>query len=212
MRADPATIPFAHHLDRLARRLAGPLPGSPAQLIMAPTPRSGAWPPLSDLPVQDAAVLALFYPIHDEPTLVFIQRSPDIQHHPGQIAFPGGRLEPGETPEQAALRECHEEVGVDPASVRLLGRLSPLVIPHSGNRVTPLVGWTSCQPTWTLQVEEVAGVLEVPLSALSPTSVQTTEAQHGSLWMRVPYYGFQGHRIWGATAMMLSELLALYYS
>lgn len=204
---------FCVTMSALRQALARPLPADAAQQRMAPTPRPGALLIEEARQCKQAAVLALFYPRAHIPHLIFIQRSATSVHHPTQIAFPGGRIEDGESHIEAALRECEEEVGCVSAGVQVIGTLTPLFVPPSGFCVSPVVGFVMERPQWRLQQEEVAAVLEVPVHALLSSAALKEGLEHReSLWMRVPYYHWQGHRIWGATAMILSELLQVYTS
>jgi 8-oxo-dGTP pyrophosphatase MutT (NUDIX family) len=195
---------------RLARALAGPLPGATAQLAMAPTPRPG-WQP-GQIPggLRDAAALALIYPRGGAPHLLLTVRAADLPHHGGQISLPGGELEPGESFEDAALREAEEEVGVDPRTIRLLGRLSPMHIPVSGYALHPVVGVADGPGDWAPHAREVARVLEAPLAVLrDPARRRSEPRRHEQRDYDVPFYDVDGEKVWGATAMVLAELLAL---
>jgi len=129
---------------------------------------------------------------------------------PFQISLPGGRREGDEPIEQTALREAQEELGVVPRAVEVLGTLTPLYIPPSDFCITPVVGWTGTRPDWQPDAVEVAQVLEIPLRLLAdPATVHRETWQRGELTVQVPYFMVRGHRVWGATAMVLSEFLAI---
>lgn len=161
--------------------------------------------------VRVGCVLALFYCRGRELMLTLTRRRDDLATHPGQISFPGGRLEDGESPWEAALRETEEEIGVPPADIERLGSLSTLYIPPSDFEVHPFVGWyrPGKRPSFRPQPSEVAEILEVSLAHLLDPAVRQEE-----LWqlrghdVTVPFFNVDGHKVWGATAMMLSELLA----
>ena len=193
---------------RLAARLSEPLPGTDAQLLMAPRPRTG-WRPQS-LPedARAAAALILLYPVDDEATLPLIVRSTHLARHSGQVSLPGGAVEPGEAVAAAALREAHEEIGVDPAMVRVLGELTPLHIPVSGFLLHPVVGVCDTRPVFRPDDHEVARIVEVPLARLaSRECVRLRIRTHEGRDYEVPYFALEGEQVWGATAMVLSELL-----
>ena len=197
--------------DGLKSALRRPLPGLTAQLEMAPMPRPGtvASPDTPEGSVP-AAVLILIYPKNGTPHIVFIRRPSHSMHHKGQIAFPGGQIEGAETPVEAALREAKEEVGVHPDLVIVAGSLTPLYIPPSGYCVSPVVGLAAEIPAFIPFPEEVAEILEVPLAhLLDPATVrrETWRLERGDV--AVPFYAFGEHKIWGATAMILSEFLAV---
>jgi 8-oxo-dGTP pyrophosphatase MutT (NUDIX family) len=134
----------------------------------------------------------------------------DALRHGGQVSLPGGVVEPGETLEQAALREAHEEVALPLEPVRVLGALTPLDIPVSGFRLHPIVAVTDTHPPLTPADAEVATILEVALDELlDPVNfVRTTRERDGVRYV-VPAFHVCGHEIWGATAMVLAEFLAL---
>jgi 8-oxo-dGTP pyrophosphatase MutT (NUDIX family) len=207
-------LPHLLTLDALERRLlqalSRPLPGPQAQLKMAPAPRPGWQPGRLPEGLRDAAALALIYPRHGAPHLLLTVRAADLLHHGGQISLPGGEVEPGESFEDAALREAEEEVGVDRASVRLLGRLSAMHIPVSGYALHPIVGIADAAGAWAPHAREVARVLEAPLAALLDPARRAVESRrYDRRDYDVPFYDVDGEKVWGATAMVLAELLAL---
>jgi 8-oxo-dGTP pyrophosphatase MutT (NUDIX family) len=197
--------------EKLRSALRGPLPGEAAQYRMAHQARRGY---LAERPdAREAAVLALLYPHADEPHLVLIQRpSRDARDpHRGQISFPGGRRETTD-PDLAAtaLREAEEEVGVPADRVELLGALTPLYIPVSNFKVQPYVGIALERPRFRPQPSEVQDIIEAPFSVFrDPATVRLTDMELGrGLVLRgVPYFDVAGHVVWGATAMMLNELI-----
>jgi 8-oxo-dGTP pyrophosphatase MutT (NUDIX family) len=195
---------------RLTCALAGPLPGPAAQRTMAPTPRPGWQPGRVPAGLRDAAALALIYPRAGAPHLLLTVRAADLPHHGGQVSLPGGEVEPGESFEDAALREAEEEVGVDRASVRLLGRLSAMHIPVSGYALHTVVGIASSAGAWAPHAREVARVLEAPLDTLlDPAHCAVETRRYEGRDYGVPFYDVVGEKVWGATAMVLAELLAL---
>jgi 8-oxo-dGTP pyrophosphatase MutT (NUDIX family) len=159
-----------------------------------------------------AAVLILVCTGTGEPRVVFTERTHRVEHHKGQISFPGGACDDDdETPEATALRETFEEIGVRPEDVRLLGRLDDMVT-VSNFRVTPFVGVvnSSAQYQYAVNDEEVARVVEVPLGhLLDEQNMELEVRQHGGREVLVPAFAYNGHRIWGATARMLHQLIEL---
>lgn len=141
-----------------------------------------------------------------DPRVLLTVRSSDLPTHQGQISFPGGSLEPGESVTQAALREAWEEVGLDPESVRVLGELDDVFTPARFH-VTPVLARVPAQPRLTLTAE-VAQLLTPTLSELRDalTRYDHRVAPDGAAY-RMPRYDWQGHDIWGMTARVLETVL-----
>lgn len=199
--------------DALRDRLRRPLPGHEAHGTMAPFPARAARETLSTETNEGrpAATLVLLYPGPSGAAhLVLTVRQPSLRAHSGQVALPGGALDADETPEDAARREAWEEVGVDPAAVDVLGRLTPLYIPPSAFSVWPVVAAVGDRPAFTPQEAEVAELLEVPVARLLEADVrQTTPMDLRGAAFDVPYWDLGGRVVWGATAMMLAEFEAV---
>jgi 8-oxo-dGTP pyrophosphatase MutT (NUDIX family) len=159
---------------------------------------------------RQGGVLILLYEKLGQTHLVLTRRRDDLQSHAGQISFPGGRREADETIQMTAFREAHEEVGVHPGELDFLGRLSSLYIPPSDYEVHPFVAWyKNGLPIFIPQVTEVAEVLEVPLSLLLDPATRVVEKwELRGFELDVPFYLVGRHKVWGATAMMLSEFLS----
>ncbi|MDX1548812.1 MAG: CoA pyrophosphatase [Rhodothermales bacterium] len=211
----PAEAPihsFETTVAFLRRRLAEPLPGTEAQLAMAPLYRQDATMARVDgKPCREAGVLALVFPLAGEPALLLTVRRDDLPDHPGQVSFPGGRREPGETLREAALREAHEEVGLHPGAVEVLGPLTPLYIPPSNFCVYPFVGVAAVLPALRPQDAEVEALLPAPLPhLLDPATHRREPWTLRGQQVEVPFLHVEGRKVWGATAMMLGELLALF--
>lgn len=203
---------MSSRLQALRRLLREELPGPGAQAAMAPSER-----PIPSVEAarasgsREGAALALLYPLRRRWHVVLTERSAELTHHPGQISLPGGRVDEGEDLVRAALREAEEELAVPPDRVEILGPLSPLWIPPSNFLVQPVLGAAAARPAFRPQPAEVARVIEVPLDDLLDPALRREE-----IWeirgraRRVPFFELQGHRVWGATAMILVELATLW--
>ena len=207
---------FDSFISKLKKQLNGSfLPGLEAQMMMAPITRKEELQRMeSKSTPQQSAVLVLFYPVNGLTKLIFIKRPVDESVHSGQIAFPGGRVEPEDRDlTQTALREASEEVNVNPSQVEIIGSLSKLHIPPSNFDVYPVVGFINSRPEFKGN-DEVDKILEVSVGELLDPKTKTFKTIRHRLGklVDVPCYFIEGEIIWGATAMMLGELLVLINS
>jgi 8-oxo-dGTP pyrophosphatase MutT (NUDIX family) len=195
----------------LKHRLADPLPGSPAQWRFAPTPSRKGWEPHHrPTDARAAAALILLYPGPHGVSFPLTVRRDDLPHHPGQVSLPGGAVDPEERPEDAALREAWEEIGVDPASVRLIGPLSTLWVIVSNFVLQPFVGIADARPAFALETREVASLVEAPLAQLlDPDRRHSRRVVRDGIIVEYPYFDLEGHQVWGATGMILSEFVSV---
>ena len=190
-----------------------PLPGRAVQYEMAHVVRRHFAPPPPD--ARQASVLNLLYPHRDAWHFALIQRTSHVGNdaHRGQIGLPGGKIEPEDgTAARAALREAEEEIGVPAEAVELLGKLTPLYIPVSHYLVHPFVGISAVRPGFVPQESEVAAIYEVPLrELLAAANRRTVDLPFGErlTLQNVPYFHLLDRVVWGATAMILSEWVAL---
>jgi 8-oxo-dGTP pyrophosphatase MutT (NUDIX family) len=200
---------FADAITRLEERFRFPLPGEAAQMRLSPRPRR-EWPAdFQEAQIRHAAGLLLMFPIDDRAHIVLTVRAETLRHA-GQVSLPGGVVERGETLEQAALREAHEEIGLDAETVRLLAPLTPLDIPVSGFRLHPIVGVLATRPPLRAADGEVAAVLELDIDELlAPGQPRQAERVAAGAPIVIPGFHVRGYEIWGATAMVLAEFLAL---
>lgn len=194
---------------RLNSALAGPLPGEVIHARISPRLTDGTLPGRAPQE-RPAAVLVLLFARHGVPHVVLTVRGSGLPHHPDQVSLPGGRVEPGETPEVTALREAAEEIGLDPGGVALAGRLTPVHIPVSGFTVEAIVGIAAGSPAFVAEPGEVAEVLEVPIALLAdPAALRVGRRVRGGVEIDAPYFAVGDHQVWGATAMILGELLTV---
>jgi 8-oxo-dGTP pyrophosphatase MutT (NUDIX family) len=205
--------PFTDFILKLRQKLAGPLPGLSSQIKMASVRRiiEGNRMKIPE-DVKKGGVLVLFYPYNDKIHLVFMKRTEYPGVHSGQISFAGGAWEPEDNDmEMTALREAEEEIGVKRNLVTLIGRLSELFIPPSNFLVTPVVGYTLSRPDFKPDPVEVDKILEIPLDHL--IKAETRQIKDISVYpdvkMQVPCFYAESEVIWGATAMILNELIDL---
>lgn len=199
----------------LRQRLTQELPGSAAQNKMRPYPKSykdptfKSYSPKTDT-YRNSSVLALFTTWNDELELLLTLRTEGIKHG-GQISFPGGGREGNETHEQTALREAHEETGLVEANVDTVGTLSPLYVDHSNNMVVPVVGFLDEPQDFVANPNEVDEIFCVPISKLSGKShLKKEEWSLRDTKYVVPFWDVHRVPLWGATSMMLSELVTIF--
>ena len=204
-------MPLATIERALRQRLAGTLPGIKAQQKFAPVPVRGGWE-VGRFPAESraAAALLLLYPHESGVAVPLTVRGHGLARHAGQISLPGGATDPGETLVDAALREASEEIGVEPASVRVLGELTPVHVLVSGFTLHPVVAVTEKRPAFTPAPGEVEEILEVSLDDLRDASRirQGIRIREG-VAVEYPYFDLLGHQVWGATAMVLGEFIYL---
>jgi 8-oxo-dGTP pyrophosphatase MutT (NUDIX family) len=175
---------------------------------MSPTPRR-SWPAGASRP-RHAAGLLLLFPRHDRAHVVLTVRAETLGRHRGQVSLPGGVVEPGEAFEDAALREAQEEICLDSTGVQIVGALTPIDIPVSGFRLHPIIALADREPALEAREGEVARILEVPVDDLMAHGcVVTLERERDGERIAVPTFRVGTDEIWGATAMVLAEFLAV---
>ena len=200
----------------LKAALARPLPGAEAHRLAWPKPSRGVEEDLRQSYAPAAVLIAL---CPGEPFLFpLIRRRLEMRHHPGQISLPGGESEAGEEPASCALREAFEEIGLPADSVETLGLLTPITVPVSGYSIQPVVGWVRTPPRWRAQREEVDEILFAdPDRLLVEGPRGTVRLERGGMRIEAPAYVVRDRageeaNVWGATAIILAEFLAVWGS
>jgi 8-oxo-dGTP pyrophosphatase MutT (NUDIX family) len=199
-------------LAELSLALSHQLPGLSAQLQMAPVYRAeilrNRVPPPEP---REAGVLVLLYPRDGQLYFPLTRRTDTVESHKGQISLPGGAREANESLQETALRETCEELSVCPDDWNVIGPLTPLYIPPSGFLISPFVAYTPMRPTFNPDPIEVAELIETPLELLlDAATVKQEEWNIRGTPVAVPFFQIYGHKVWGATAMVLSELIVLF--
>jgi 8-oxo-dGTP pyrophosphatase MutT (NUDIX family) len=193
---------------RLAERLLAPdgwrLEAGPMRSDFDLNPGASRW---VEGPLKPAAVLIAVVGSADGARVLMTRRADSLARHTGQIAFPGGRLDPGETAVEAALREAWEEVALDPGSVEVLG-LSEAYETGTGYLVTPVIGWLAAMPALTPSPDEVAEVFEVPWDVLMDPTMLKRDHLETPAGVRRWFWSvtYETRYIWGATAGIVRAL------
>lgn len=200
-------------IEWLREQLRQPLPGRAAQERMMG--RVVSMPIKIPDNARPSAVLCLLFPMNDDLYVLLMKRKEDNRAHSGQVSFPGGSFDTTDADLRAtALREAQEEVGIVSADVDILGALTPLYIPVSNFNVYPFVGYAQNRPAYNLSHNEVSYTIEVPLTSLLHADrkivTDVTSPAVPDVIRKVKAYRLEdGTIIWGATAMIISELEAV---
>lgn len=195
-------------IEQVRAALRRPLPGAAAQRAMASPGRSFRPPP--GAAPRLAAVLLLLYPCNGTLHLALTLRPAGLEHHGGQISFPGGGWEKGDATLQAtARREACEELGICGDDIEILGPLTPLYVAPSNNLVHPFVGYSPERPAFHPDPREVAELLEAPAAHfLNPANRRQETWVREGVPRPVPFFALGPHKVWGATAIILAEFAA----
>lgn len=193
--------------------------GLQAQLLMAPELRKEELEKYNNAkPQLKSAVLILIYidEKDNKPYIVLTLRSTKLRKHSGQVSFPGGKMdESDKSLEETALREAEEEIGLKRNSdIEILGNLSPLLIPVTNFKVYPIVSFAKSKPNFRINVDEVEKILFVSLEdLLTVKNIKQKSFGKSSSGIKhqAPYFDLQNVEIWGATAMMLAELITTLF-
>ncbi len=204
---------FDDYLARVSGADLQMLPGESAHLRMAPPHRRNAViPAVGSTSVRVAAVLALIVPdANRDAAIVIIERTGGSSVHASQYSFPGGKKEQDEDLYHTALRETQEEIGVSKGDITIVGELTRLYIPPSNFLVYPFLGIMHQRPVYNISENEVQQVYEIPLGDLLHESAvkQGVFGSSAGYQVQAPFYEWGNVHIWGATAMMISEIIEL---
>ena len=187
---------FALLKDAIAQRITPRVPGvHGSPYVPGTSPRT-------------SAVLVALHDSADGPSVVLTRRTAHLSSHKGEMSFPGGRVEEGETLEQAAVREAHEEVNLDPSLVTTLGRLDALSTVVSRSAIHPVVAVLPVHPELVAHEHEVERIVHVPLAELA-----SPETYRREVWVRegspfdIHFFEIEGDTVWGATGRVLHQFL-----
>ena len=192
------------HSENIKQALQKTLPGAKSHRKMLPPNRPLTAAAQNRDTIKHSSVLLLLFEENNELYACLIKRPTHMKYHAGQIAFPGGRIEKGETALETALRETHEEIGISSEQITILGSLSELYVPVSKFLIHPFVGWITQKPEFIINHDEVEKTVIFPLMRFSNTC-EEEELETVSGKLKVPCIHYNGEIIWGATAMILSE-------
>lgn len=199
-------IPF---IEKIKLRLQEPLPGEDAQLVMAPSRRQFPEEFVVHPDAKKSAVLVLLFPFDTTIHTILIQRPVYEGVHSGQVSFPGGKYEEGDLDLSfTALREASEEVGIKIKNVEIIGKMTDLYIRPSNFLVSPFIAYTDRKPDFVIDKHEVQKIISVDLFALGNNEIKSEKIiiHSSGNKIKTPYYEIEGLTVWGATAMIISEL------
>lgn len=199
-------------IDEIKKNIKNALPGNAAHLRMAPSHRGDLLKKVDEKDYRKSAVLIALYPDNEKIYTALIKRTTYNGAHSGQVGFPGGKYEESDgTLIQTALREAHEEVGINPSDVEVLGMLTPLLIPVSNMEVQPVIGLLNERPELILNPEEVEFTIEVPICHLkNPKNQMRKTITVRGYSIDAPYFKVDCEDVWGATAMIIAEFIELF--
>lgn len=188
------------------------LPGFEAQKLMSPSIRDHALKTSDPSIARDSSVLLLFYLKNGQLHLPLIKRTTGNTNHSGQISLPGGKYEESDANRTiTAVRETNEELGVDCKKIKILGFLTELYIPVSNFMVLPVLGYCEKRPDFKLNEFEVEEIIEMPVAQLfAEDNISEFIIEKNGFKIHAPYFPANEHKVWGATAMILSELREIF--
>jgi 8-oxo-dGTP pyrophosphatase MutT (NUDIX family) len=207
-----STQEFDSMIARLRTAFEAPLPGLEACMEMAPENRRHMRVEAArEKGCREGAVLILLYPYENDIYTLLTVRSSTLRTHSGQISLPGGRIDPGESATDTSLRETFEELNIAPTTIEVIGSLTQVYIPPSNYCLAPIVGISTRRPEFQPNPDEVAAVIELPALHLVGAANRVVEE-----WIiegeprKIPYFLFNEYKIWGATAIILSEFAVMW--
>jgi 8-oxo-dGTP pyrophosphatase MutT (NUDIX family) len=207
----------SNFIEFLTQRLLKPLPGYDGQRRMAPFVKAIYEPPSDINTYKQSAVLALLVNAENaleaahNLELLFTVRSSELKNHSGQISFPGGRSEANETIRETALRETCEEVGISRSQITILGDLTSMYVPVSKSMIYPVLGVHTGKLTTRINAGEVEEIFTVPLyQLLDPANMDKKPWTVLGREVEVPFWNVHSTPLWGATAMMVAEIITLF--
>jgi len=198
--------------EKLQKEILNGLPGTAVQWEMASSDRIvKGFPVKRKEDTVEGAVLILLYPVGNKIYTVLIQRPVYDGVHSGQISFPGGKREKADRNLiQTSLREAHEETGIKTEFINIIGILTPLYIPVSNIEVTPVLAWSETKPYFVPEKKEVAYLIEAELALFQNNEIiKTIPAEFKGESVTIKCYDYNNNIIWGATAMIIHELMAV---
>jgi len=202
------------HWSALVQTALEPGPAIPLEQLLLVRDLSGRlvrrFEPPEGVTARLAAVLLLLFPTGEDLSFLLTVRSNTLPNHRGEVSLPGGATDPEDaSPIATALRECWEELGVAPDQITVWGSLTPIYIPPSNFRITPIVGFSAQPPELKPNTSEVSAVLTSTLRhLLDPATVVEEEWNLRGEQVHVLYFAIGGQKVWGATAIILSEFVA----
>ncbi len=203
-------IMFVRFIEQLKIRLQQSLPGEEVQFLMAPITRQKITQALTQhLKPIKSAVLILLFPVGKNIHTLLIQRTAYTGVHSAQVAFPGGKFDETDIHlKHTALRETQEEIGIHPEHIEIIGKLTDIYITPSNFLVTPFIGYINTLPDFIINEYEVQKIITVDLFQLNNTAIRSEKiiTQSSGHKIKTPYYEIEDLTVWGATAMMISEL------
>lgn len=202
---------FKDFISTVYNKLQGPLPGISAHVKLAPYRKSTLGVDFKKYNPKLASTLLLLYQKQEKINFVLIQRTDYSGTHGGQISFPGGKNENGETLKDTAIRETVEEIGVSSEDIQILGELSQVYVPPSNFLISPFIGFMDIDPVFKPDKKEVTKILETDLAELLKKDVikekliTVGSKTENSMEINIPYLDLHHQTVWGATGVILSE-------